>query len=58
MDYSGFYKPYLIHIVGVGDDIWSIAKRYKVTPRDILSMNQNKTLYNLQVGEELKIPTL
>lgn len=58
MDYSGFYKPYLIHIVGVGDDIWSIAKRYKVTPRDILRMNQNKTLYNLQVGEELKIPTL
>lgn len=58
MDYSGFYKPYLIHIVGVGDDIWSIAKRYDVTPRDILLLNKNKTLYNLQVGEELKIPTL
>jgi LysM repeat protein len=58
MDYSGFYKPYLIYIVGIGDDIWSIAKRYNVTPQDIIRLNNGKTLYNLQVGEELKIPTL
>jgi LysM repeat protein len=58
MDYSGFYKPYLIHIVGIGDDIWSIAKKYDVTPQDIIRLNHDKTLYNLQVGQELKIPTL
>lgn len=58
MDYSGFYKPYLIYIVCIGDDIWSIAKKYDVTPQDIIRLNHGKTLYNLQVGQELKIPTL
>lgn len=58
MDYSGFYKPYLVHIVDVGDDIWSIAKKYEVTPQDILRINKGKTLYNLRVGDELLIPTL
>lgn len=58
MDYSGFYKPYLIHIVGVGDDIWSIAKRYNVTPKDIIAMNKGKQLYNLQIGDEIKIQSI
>lgn len=58
MDYSGFYKPYLIHIVGIGDDIWSISKRYNVSPKDIIAMNRDKPLYNLQVGDEIKIPSI
>lgn len=58
MDYSGFYKPYLIHVVGVDDDIWSIANKYNVTPEDILRLNRDKKLYNLNIGDELKIPTL
>ena len=58
MDYSGFYKPYLIHVVGVNDDIWSIARRYNVSTDDILRLNKGKRLYNLQVGDEIRIPTL
>jgi len=58
MDYSGFYKPYLIHIVGIDDDIWSIAKRYNVNPKDIIAMNKGKQLYNLQIGDEIKIPSI
>ena len=58
MDYSGFYKPYLIHIVGIDDDIWSIAKKYDVTPQDIIRLNNGRTLYNLQVGDEIKIPSI
>ena len=58
MDYSGFYKPYLIHVVDIDDDIWSIARRYNVSTGDILRLNRGKRLYNLQVGDEIKIPTL
>lgn len=58
MDYSGFYKPYLIHVVGINDDIWSIAKRYNVKPKDILRMNRGKKLYDLKIGDEIKIPSI
>lgn len=58
MDYSGFYKPYLIHVVDIDDDIWSIANKYNVEPKDIVRLNKEKTLCKLKIGDQLKIPTL
>lgn len=58
MDYSGFYKPYLIHVVGVDDDIWIISRKYNVVTDDILRLNRGKRLYDLKVGDEIRIPTL
>lgn len=51
MDYSGFYKPYVIHVVGYGDDIWSIANKYNVSTLDIMTMNPNTKFDILKYGE-------
>ena len=58
MDYSGFYKPYIIHVVDYGDDLWTIASKYNVSPLDIMAMNQKIKFDILKYGEEIKIPNM
>ena len=58
MDYSGFYKPYVIHVVGYGDNLWDIASKYNVSPLDIMAMNPNTKFDVLKQGEEIKIPNM
>lgn len=46
------HKKYVFHIVQKGDTIYSISKRYKITPVQILEWN-NKVDYSLSIGEKL-----
>lgn len=46
-----------IHVVRPGDSIWSIARRFGVTPDSIIDANGIEPQLSLVVGESLVIPT-
>ncbi len=50
-------KKYVYHIVQKGDTIYSISRRYKITPVQILDWN-NKADYSLSIGEKLIVKKL
>lgn len=50
------YARYKLHEVLFSDSLASIAKRYNVSPHDIISLNNLTKPYYLEPGEVLKIP--
>ena len=46
----------IIYIVKEGDTLWKIAKRYKTTMEDIISVNNLENPNNLSIGQKLFIP--
>ena len=54
---SGSSSNYITYTVKKGDDLYSLAKRYKTTVNAIKEIN-NKVNNNLSIGEVLKIPTV
>ncbi|MDD6056021.1 MAG: transglycosylase SLT domain-containing protein [Helicobacteraceae bacterium] len=49
-------KPYLVHKVNKGDTIYSIAKRYGVTSKQITQFNNLKNAQKLSINQEIVIP--
>lgn len=49
-------KPYLVHRVGKGDTIYSIAKRYGVPSKQITQYNGIKNSNRLSINQEIVIP--
>ncbi len=47
---------YTTYIVQKGDSLWAISRKFNVTVPEIMDLN-NLTTVNLQIGDELKIPT-
>ncbi len=54
---SGSSSNYITYTVKKGDDLYSLAKRYKTTVNAIKEIN-HKVNNNLSIGEVLKIPTV
>ena len=46
----------IIYIVKEGDTLWNIAKRYKTTMEDLISLNNLENANNLSIGQKLFIP--
>lgn len=46
-----------IHQVVAGDTMYKIAKKYGVRLVDILKANPYVNVYNLQIGDEICVPT-
>ena len=42
--------------VGKGDTVYSIARRHKVSPREIIEANNLRPPYELQIGQRLVLP--
>ncbi|MBQ9984417.1 MAG: LysM peptidoglycan-binding domain-containing protein [Lachnospiraceae bacterium] len=47
-----------IHVVKAGDTLYKLAKQYDVKLFDIMRLNPYVNVYNLQIGDELCIPTM
>lgn len=48
--------PVTIHVIGPGDTLWSIARRYGTTVEALMQQNDNVDPNRLRVGQELIIP--
>jgi len=48
----------LIHVVEAGDTLYQLARRYDVKLFDIMRVNPYVNVYNLQIGDEICIPTM
>ncbi len=47
-----------IHVLQKGETIWDLARdKYKVNPAEILRLNKISDPNNLQIGQEIRIPT-
>lgn len=53
---SGVFKRYKLHEALFTDTITSLAKRYNVSPHDIITLNKMDKPYYLESGEIIKIP--
>ena len=42
--------------VGKGDTVYAIARRHRVSPREVIDVNNLKAPYALRVGQRLKLP--
>ena len=47
-----------IHVVEAGDTLYKLARKYDVKLFDIMRLNPYVNVYNLQVGDEICIPTM
>ncbi len=47
----------LVHIVASGDTLYRISKKYDVRLSEIMKANPYVNVYNLQVGDEICVPT-
>lgn len=47
-----------VHVVEEGDTLYKLAKQYDVKLFDIMRLNPYVNVYNLQIGEEICIPTM
>lgn len=47
-----------IHVVREGDTLYKLAKQYDVRLFDIMRLNPYVNVYNLQIGDEICIPTI
>ena len=52
----GSFKHYKLHEVLFTDTVASLAKRYNVSPHDIIALNKLVKPYYLEPGEVVKIP--
>lgn len=46
-----------IHVITKGDTLYLLARKYDVKIMDIIRLNPYINVYNLNIGEELLIPT-
>lgn len=46
-----------IHVIEAGDTLYKLAKKYDVKLFDIMRLNPYVNVYNLQIGDEICIPT-
>ena len=53
---GGSFKNYKLHEVLYTDTLASLAKRYNVSPHDIITLNQLSKPYYLEPGEVVRIP--
>lgn len=49
-------KPHKTHKINNGDTVWDIAKKHKLSVKDILAFNGLSKNSTLKIGSELKIP--
>ncbi len=47
-----------VHVVESGDTLYKLARKYDVKLFDIMRLNPYVNVYNLQVGDEICIPTM
>ncbi|MBR1866651.1 MAG: LysM peptidoglycan-binding domain-containing protein [Lachnospiraceae bacterium] len=47
-----------IHVVEQGDTLYKLARKYDVRLFDIMRLNPYINVYNLQIGDEICIPTM
>lgn len=47
----------LVHIVASGDTLYRISRKYDVRLADIMKANPYINVYNLQIGDEICVPT-
>ena len=56
--YDGIGCRGYVHVVEQGDTLYKLAKQYDVRLFDIMRLNPYVNVYNLQVGDEICIPTM
>ena len=47
-----------VHVVEEGDTLYNLARKYDVKLFDIMRLNPYVNVYNLQIGDEICIPTI
>ncbi len=47
----------LVHVVQAGDTLYKLARQYDVKLFDIMRLNPYVNVYNLQIGDEICIPS-
>lgn len=47
-----------VHVVEKGDTLYKIAKKYDVRLFDVMRLNPYVNVYNLQIGDEICVPTM
>ena len=47
-----------VHVIEQGDTLYKLAKKYDVKLFDIMRLNPYVNVYNLQIGDEICIPTM
>lgn len=47
-----------VHVVEEGDTLYKLARKYDVKLFDIMRLNPYVNVYNLQIGDEICIPTM
>jgi LysM repeat protein len=53
--YNQTFIPYQAHIVSEGDTLWSLGRKYDLSPADIAKSNGLKIGSPLRIGKELNI---
>ena len=48
----------IVHTIKKGDTLYQLSRYYNVTINEIMRANANMNVYNLQVGDEICIPTM
>ena len=47
-----------VHVIEDGDTLYKLARKYDVKLFDIMRLNPYVNVYNLQIGDEICIPTM
>lgn len=47
-----------IHVIEAGDTLYKLARKYDVKLFDLMRLNPYVNVYNLQIGDEICIPTM
>ncbi|MDD6070188.1 MAG: LysM domain-containing protein [Clostridiales bacterium] len=47
-----------VHVIEEGDTLYKLARKYDVKLFDIMRLNPYVNVYNLQIGDEICIPTM
>ena len=47
-----------VHVIKEGDTLYKLARQYDVILFDIMRLNPYVNVYNLQIGDEICIPTM
>ncbi|MGN0496789.1 MAG: LysM peptidoglycan-binding domain-containing protein [Lachnospiraceae bacterium] len=57
MDFQ-FHCQGKIHVIEQGDTLYTLSRLYDVKLIDIMRLNPYVNVYNLQIGDEICIPTV